>query len=204
MCRHTGQGVAVAENGHGAVQQNGAEELEQVNDLTSLVRTATAEAYELADKRGRLPERIEVKANFDMDHSGRLALNQSRRFPGLINVRMELAPQAVPPRLRLISDYAANEATRGQKKNARKRVNHAILYRRQGGYCAGCGHHFQPRNLTIDHVVPRSKGGSGDISNLQLLCHACNQLKEDGPQEELMTELRARGYVNPGLNAAGG
>ncbi len=51
---------------------------------------------------------------------------------------------------------------------------------------------------------PELEGGSGDISNLQLLCHACNQLKQDEPQEELMTELRARGYVNPGLNAAGG
>ena len=175
-----------------------------MNDLSSVVRAVTAESYELADMRGRLPERIEVKANFDMDNLGRLTLNQSRSFPGLINVRMELAPQAAPSGLRLIADYAANEATRGQKKNAWKRVNHAILYRRQGGYCAGCGHHFQPRNLTIDHVVPSSKGGSGDISNLQLLCHACNQLKQDGPQEELMTELKAHGYVNPGLNATGG
>ena len=155
----------------------------------------------MADKRGRLPERIEVKANFDMDRSGRLEINQSRRFPGLINVKMVLAPHAAPPGLRLIADYAANEATRGQNKNTRKRVSHAILYRRQGGYCAGCGHHLQSRNLTIDHVVPSSKGGSDDISNLQLLCHACNQLKVDGPQQQLMAELRARGYVNRGLNA---
>ena len=83
-----------------------------MNDLKSLVSAITAEAYELADKRGRLPERIEVKANFDMDHSGCLRLNQSRNFPGLINVEMVLAPQAAPPGLRLIADYAAKEATR--------------------------------------------------------------------------------------------
>ena len=182
-------------------KQYGAQELEEVNDLNSLVRIITAEAYELADKRGCLPERIEVKASFDMDHSGRLELNQSRRFPGLINVEMVLAPQAAPPGLRLIADYAASEATRGHKKNTQKRVNHAILYRRQGGYCAGCDHHFQSRNLTMDHVVPSSKGGGDDISNLQLLCHACNQLKGDGSQEQLMTELQARGHVNRGLNA---
>ena len=175
-----------------------------MNDLNSLVRAVTTEAYELADKRGRLPERIEVEANFDMDHSGRLALNQSRRFPGLINVSMVLAPQAAPPGLRLIADHLANEAASGLKKNSRKRLNHEILYRRQGGYCAGCDHHFQSRNLTIDHVVPRSKGGSDDIANLQLLCHACNQLKDDAPHEQLMAELRARGYVNPGLNAGEG
>ncbi|MYB75605.1 MAG: HNH endonuclease [Chloroflexi bacterium] len=182
--------------GRDAVKQSGAEELEDVNDLNSLVRAVTAEAYELADKRGRLPERIEVKASFDMDHSGRLTLNQSRRLPGKVDVRMELAPQAVPPGLRLLANYAASEATRGQNKSTRKRVNHAILYQRQGGYCAGCDHYFQSRNLTIDHVIPSSKGGSDEIANYQLLCHACNQLKGDGTQEQLITELQARGHVN--------
>ena len=32
-----------------------------MSDLASVVRADSAEAYELADKRGRLPERIEVK-----------------------------------------------------------------------------------------------------------------------------------------------
>ena len=169
-----------------------------MNGLNPLVRAVTAEAYELADKRGRLPERIEVKASFDMDHSGRLTLNQSRRFPGLVDVRMELAYQAAPPGLRLLADYAASVTTRGQKKNTQKRVNHAILYQRQGGYCAGCDHHFQSRNLTIDHVVPSSKGGIDDIANFQVLCHACNQLRGDGSQEQLMAELKARGHVNRG------
>ena len=90
-----------------------AEELEEVNDLPSLVRAVTAEAYELAAKRGRLPEQIEVKANFDMDDCGRLRLNQSRSFPGLIDVKMQLAPQAAPTGLRLISDYLANESHKG-------------------------------------------------------------------------------------------
>ena len=171
-----------------------------MNDLESLVRAVTEEAYDLAHRRGRLPERIELEASFDMDHSGRLRLNQSRSFPGPINVKMDLVPEPAPPGLRLISDYAASEVTRGKKKNTQKRVNHAILYRRQGGYCAGCDHHFQPRNLTIDHVVRRTKGGNDDISNFQLLCHACNQLKGNGPQAGLIAKLQAEGYVNRGLN----
>ena len=33
------------------------------------------------------------------------------------------------------------------------------LYGVQGGDCAGCRHHFRFENLTVDHIVPRSKGG---------------------------------------------
>ena len=37
-----------------------------MNDLSSLVHAVTAQAYEVADKKGRLPERIEVKASFNI------------------------------------------------------------------------------------------------------------------------------------------
>lgn len=166
-----------------------------------MVRAVTAEAYEVADKRGRLPERIEVEANFDMDSSGHLLINRSPRRSDPCRVTVELLPQDVPPGLRLIADHLTNEAVKGGKKSTRKQINQTVLYRRQGGYCTGCGHYFQPRNLTIDHVVPSSKGGSSHISNLQLLCHACNQMKGDGSQEQLLAELRVRGYINPGLSA---
>ena len=171
-----------------------------MNDLASIVHAVTIEAYELADKTGRLPERIKVEANFDMDYSGGLLLNRSSHTPGQCKVTMELRPQAVPAGLKLMTDHAANQILAGRKKTTRKRVNKSILYRRQGGYCAGCSHYFQSRNLTIDHFVPRSKGGSSDIPNLQLLCHACNQMKADGLQEQLLTELREQGHINPGLH----
>ncbi|WP_445955593.1 HNH endonuclease [Yeosuana sp.] len=40
--------------------------------------------------------------------------------------------------------------------------------------CLKCG---SDNKLTIDHIVPISKGGSNDFSNLQILCEKCNSLK---------------------------
>ncbi len=33
--------------------------------------------------------------------------------------------------------------------------------------------------MSVDHIVPKSRGGSNDLSNLQPLCLPCNQLKAD-------------------------
>lgn len=51
------------------------------------------------------------------------------------------------------------------------------LYGEQQGNCNLCGVHFEFRNLTIDHIVPKSKGGQDLETNLQLLCQACNSSK---------------------------
>ena len=52
-----------------------------------------------------------------------------------------------------------------------------VLYGTQGGNCNGCGTHFLPQHLTVDHIVAQSKGGTSHLDNLQLLCGHCNSLK---------------------------
>ena len=75
------------------------------------------------------------------------------------------------------------------KYNSKENKNQ--LYGEQGGNCAGCGEHFLPQHLTVDHIIARNSGGTDHIDNLQLLCHHCNAVKGDRGMEYLVTKLNA-------------
>ena len=47
--------------------------------------------------------------------------------------------------------------------------------------CAYCN---SEKNLTIDHIVPQSKGGGDTTKNVVCCCHSCNQSKGHTPWEE--------------------
>jgi hypothetical protein len=47
--------------------------------------------------------------------------------------------------------------------------------------CAYCG---STEKLTIDHIVPQSKGGMDFTKNVVCCCHSCNQDKSHTPWEE--------------------
>ena len=74
------------------------------------------------------------------------------------------------------------------------------LMRRQDNTCVYCGHRRIARSLDIDHIVPAVRGGSNDISNLQVICSPCNQRKGDQTDEEFRTRyasLVPRGRLTP-------
>ena len=53
------------------------------------------------------------------------------------------------------------------------------LWIAQGGFCKYC-HAFVPDNeATVDHIIPRSRGGADDMSNFVMCCDPCNNKKAD-------------------------
>ena len=72
------------------------------------------------------------------------------------------------------------------------RTQKHTLFGMQEGICAGCKVLFPFRNFTIDHIVPRVRGGTDHLDNLQLLCNACNSLKGTRTQEEFFAALGNR------------
>jgi 5-methylcytosine-specific restriction endonuclease McrA len=64
------------------------------------------------------------------------------------------------------------------------------LLEKWGRRCAYCSAEHVP--LEIDHIHPRSKGGSSRISNLTLACHDCNQIKGNMPVEQFLAKQQER------------
>ena len=67
---------------------------------------------------------------------------------------------------------------------------HEILVNQFGPQCWGC--HYQPpdkRYLHLDHITPKSEGGTNQIDNRSLLCQPCNSMKSNTMS---LTALRRR------------
>src|SRR4030043_1333866 len=65
------------------------------------------------------------------------------------------------------------------------------LYVRDSGRCQYCGASFEQKELTYDHVIPRSRGGQTEWTNVVTCCTSCN-LKKGGrtPEEAGMSLIR--------------
>jgi 5-methylcytosine-specific restriction endonuclease McrA len=71
------------------------------------------------------------------------------------------------------------------------RFNRRNLFARDGNVCQYCGHSFPTSELSLDHVVPRSRGGDTSWENVVCACVACN-VKKGGrtPQEAHLKLVR--------------
>lgn len=67
------------------------------------------------------------------------------------------------------------------------------LWRRDHFFCQYCGKRPKQDEITIDHVLPRSRGGISSFENCVLSCISCNLRKRDRtPKEAGMSFVRTR------------
>ena len=66
----------------------------------------------------------------------------------------------------------------------------AALLEIQNGLCAG---HWYGKDIrkayAVDHKIPLARGGTGDRSNLQLLCKSCNLRKHTRTMDEWLQAI---------------
>jgi 5-methylcytosine-specific restriction endonuclease McrA len=74
-------------------------------------------------------------------------------------------------------------------RGATKRISRRVLFARDGWKCVYCG--SEGHRLTLDHVIPRSRGGTSVWENVVTSCAPCNHRKGDRLLEETSMTLRA-------------
>ena len=65
------------------------------------------------------------------------------------------------------------------------------IFKRDGFKCQYCG---TEKELTLDHLVPKAKGGKTSWSNLVTACKSCNSKKGNYSPEEAGLQLSFRPY----------
>ena len=77
------------------------------------------------------------------------------------------------------------------------KVNRNRIYKRDNYECVYCGLNKQ---LTLDHVIPKSRGGRNEWTNLVTCCFKCNLKKSNRTPEEAKMVMKHKPYVPTIMN----
>ena len=118
-----------------------------------------------------------------------LGIDISEKAVALVRMRLEKESGLFGPVIH------RTDIPKRSEKLPNYRTHKHTLYGKQEGLCNGCETQFPFRNMTVDHIIPRSQGGTDHEENLQLLCGACNSTKGKGTQAELIARLKRQGVL---------
>lgn len=110
-----------------------------------------------------------IKRGFVLVDKGKAEVVRSHENPIVAGFKTYVRPVIIRL-LKYIKFY-----TRGLRPNRNR------IYRRDGHECVYCG---SKKNLTLDHVLPKSRGGTNEWDNLVTSCIKCNLKKADRTPEE--------------------
>jgi 5-methylcytosine-specific restriction endonuclease McrA len=75
------------------------------------------------------------------------------------------------------------------------RFNRAGVFRRDKHLCQYCGEVFSVSKLTVDHVMPKARGGKSDWINCVASCFDCNNKKGDRTPAEARMRLLTKPVI---------
>ena len=79
----------------------------------------------------------------------------------------------------------------------RRKITRRAVFARDGWTCQYCG---SRANLTVDHVIPRSKGGGSTWDNIVASCAPCNRRKGDRLPHQINMHPRTKPRMpNPNI-----
>ena len=76
--------------------------------------------------------------------------------------------------------------------SATLRLNRRNLFARDGHCCQYCGQSLPPSQLSLDHVMPRSRGGPTTWENVVASCVRCNTKKGGRTPQEARMDLQTQ------------
>lgn len=80
-----------------------------------------------------------------------------------------------------------------------------MVFRRGTWYqCVDCRKWFLKSDITIDHRIPKRKGGTDDLWNLQPMCRSCNSAKRERQSKLETVSTLARATAHGQLGKAVG
>lgn len=79
-----------------------------------------------------------------------------------------------------VTPHAEPDVNRTRKQVINRKTK-TMVFERDKYRCLNCDTHL---GLSVDHIIPESKGGSSQMDNLQTLCITCNKSKASKTMEE--------------------
>jgi 5-methylcytosine-specific restriction endonuclease McrA len=110
-------------------------------------------------------------------------------------------------RLKMLEQHGSMNIPKKASPSRAKRVQFIEMFVRQNGICIYCEERMVLQiglnnSATIDHLTPKSRGGSNAQWNLALACYLCNQDKGDRTYDEYVKFIQERESGDPGTSPA--
>jgi 5-methylcytosine-specific restriction endonuclease McrA len=106
------------------------------------------------------------------------------KYEGTVDVLAEYGEEISSPSVTWRVPAVVRLKRLPQNKKRGAKFSRSNVYERDQYRCQYCGQKKKARELTYDHVVPKSRGGRKDWDNIVAACTACNARKDDQSCDE--------------------